>query len=148
MVWDFYIQTGDGKTYLFHPTHSCKQVKMKELDKKRPPTPPPKGHEKLQLNLKRQYPLKGSAELTSDEKKMIAQKKTEKKKQAQDSLGRSHGALGRGHGAPGSAPSVSSCRFMSSLAVEVPQGQTFYSPAPLKAPKAKENQKVIRKHKN
>ena len=74
MVWDFYIQTGDGKTYLFHPTWSTKIVNMKELDKERPSTPPPKGHEKLQLNLKRQYPIKGSAELTTEEKKENAQK--------------------------------------------------------------------------
>ena len=72
MVWDFYIQTGDGKTYLFHPAHSSKQVRMKLVDEERPSTPPPERLEKLQKNINRQYPLKGSAQLTAEEKKRKA----------------------------------------------------------------------------
>ena len=78
MVWDFYIKTGDDKTYNFHPNWSGKVVRMNEVGKS---TPPPNGFEKLRHNLNRQYPLKGSAELTDEEKKMIAEKKKEKKKE-------------------------------------------------------------------
>ena len=57
-VWDFYITRKDGTTHLFHPSRTNKRFNMKKLTP-RPAAPPPEGHEKLRVRLKRLWGERG-----------------------------------------------------------------------------------------